>query len=565
MRDKWLGGLHWMRLTIRQRLFLLTAAALAPALVAFGVAEYQLRQERTADIHALALQQARLASSEVGRIFDGLAAILRATAAARDRGILASSECGAFLEIVTSQGPQVHAVAIVDPAMGMVWCDGPWDAGAEVPEFIRQVADQDDLVIGQYHRIDATGPALLPVAVPYERPDGGRVVAIAQIRLGWLGHELKARALAPGDALTIADREGVIVAREPLPERFVGTRIPEPFRALVKGSTAGTLEVTSQDGTHRVIGYLPPNLTSGLYISAGVSTEQAFAAINRASATSAAVMALGALLAFGFAWLVGQRVIQRPVNRLLSVSNAWQDGDLGARTGSSAGPGEFGALAAALDAMMDALQQREAERQQASEQRALLARELSHRAKNTLALVQAIASQTFAGSDADRTRRFSERLVALAGSFDLLVAADWAGAGLHDTIEAAVRPHRTGDGVRFSVGGPDAALPAQAVVGLSLALHELATNAAKYGALTVPGGRVTIRWSLHEGPPPRIVLVWLESGGPPVVPPDRQGFGSKLMRRILPPNLHPSVDIDFAPEGVKATIAFDLSTEPHGA
>jgi two-component sensor histidine kinase len=554
-----------MRLTIRQRLFLLTAAALTPALVAFGVSEYQLRQERTADIHALALQQAWLASSEVGRIFDGMAAILRATSAAREVGILASPECGAFLEIVKAQVQQVQAVAIVDPATGAIWCDGPWIVDAGLTEFAQEASAQNDVVIGRYHRTDATGPALLPVAVPYERPDGTRVVAIAHIRLDWLGGELKARGLAPGDALTIADREGVIVAREPMPERFVGTRIPEPFLQLVKSSTAGTAEVRSQDGTHRVIGYLPPNLTTGLYISAGVSTEQAFAAINRATASSAAVMAVGASLAFAFAWLVGLRVIQRPVDRLLSVSDAWQDGDLGARTGISAGPGEFRTLAAALDAMMDALQQREAERQQASAQRALLARELSHRAKNTLALVQAIASQTFLGTDADRTRRFSERLVALAGSFDLLVAADWAGAGLHDTIEAAVRPHRTGDLVRFSIGGPDAALPAQAVVGLSLALHELATNAAKYGALSVPGGRVTIRWSLQEGPPPRIVLVWSESGGPPVVPPDRRGFGSKLMRRILPPHLHPSVDVDFAPDGVKATIAFDLSLDQPAA
>lgn len=551
-----------MRLTIRQRLFLLTAAALTPALVAFAITEFQLRQERTADIHALALRQARLASSELDRMVDGLAALLRATATAHAAGVLPAEQCRAFLEIVATQDRQVQAITLSDPATGAIACQGP-DAGrAWAPAFAREAAARDEVIIGRYRRADSSAPALLPVAVPLRRPDGSELVAVAHIGLDWLGAQLQSRALAPGDALTIADRDGVIIARQPLPERFVGTRIPPPYTDLAQAQTPGTIEVQSQDGTKRVIGYLPAGVTGGLYVSAGVSTEKAFAAINRASATSAAIMVTGAALAFGFAWMVGQRVIQQPMDRLLTVSTAWEAGDLGVRTGIRAGPGEFQTLAAALDAMMSALQQRDAERQQASEQRALLARELSHRAKNTLALVQAIASQTFAGAEPELSRRFAERLVALAGSFDLLVAADWSGAGLLATIEAAVRPHRTGDGVRFSIGGPDASLPAQAVVGLSLVLHELATNAAKYGALSTPDGRVTIRWSIHEGPPQRLALTWSERGGPPVVPPDRHGFGTKLMRRILPGNLHPEVRIDYPLEGVVATVDFDLTGAP---
>ena len=555
-----------MRLTIRQRLFLLTAAALTPALVAFGITEYQLRQERTADIHAQALRQARLASSEMRRIVDSLADLLRATATAHHAGLFTSAECRAFVDIVANQGEQVASIAFFDPDTGEKECDGPGDGIAGVDALAREAVAKKDVAIGRYRRSDATAPALLPVAVPHTiGTDGRSVIAVAHIRLDWLGKELQARALAPGDALTIADRDGVIVARVPLAERFVGTRIPPPYVDLVAADASGSLEVRSQDGTLRVIGYLPATMTNGLYVSAGVSTERAFAAINRATATSAAAMLAGAALAFGIAWLVGQRVIQRPIDRLLTVSGAWRTGDLGARTGMGGDHGEFETLAAALDGMMAALQQRDIERQQASEQRTLLARELSHRAKNTLALVQAIASQTFAGAAPEQSARFAERLVALAGSFDLLVASNWTGAGLHETIEAAVRPHRSGDGVRFSFGGPDAALPAQSVVGLSLALHELATNAAKYGALRLPAGRVAIRWTLHDGPPPRIVLNWVESGGPPVAPPSRKGFGSKLMRRILPSNLNPVVEIDYAPDGVRATIAFDLSEAGHAA
>ena len=549
-----------MRLTIRQRLILLAAAALAPALVAFAITEYQLREGRTADIHAQALRQAHLARSELNRIFEGVAVLLRATATAHFNGILPAANCRAFLDIVADQGEQIAAIAIVEATGDEVACHGPGEAAGGLADLAREAAGGDGTVIGRFRRTDATAPALLPLAVPLVPPgDGGVVVAIAHIRLDWLGRELKSRALAPGDALTIADRDGVILAREPQPERFVGIRIPPPYLELVAASLPGSLEVLSQDGTTRVIGYLPASIASGLYVSAGVSTEKAFAAINRATATSVALMVSGAALAFGLAWFVGQRVIQRPIDRLLAVSDAWRTGDLGARTGLSRADGEFETLASALDGMMGALQQRDLERQRASEQRTLLAREISHRAKNTLALVQAIASQTFAGADADLTRRFGERLIALAGSFDLLVASEWTGAGVHETVAAAMRPHRTGDGSRFSIEGPEAALPAQAVVGLSLALHELATNAAKYGALSRPAGHVAIRWTCDEGPPPRISLTWVESGGPPVAPPERQGFGTKLMRRILPGNLQPTVEVAYAPDGVTATIAFNLS------
>lgn len=546
-----------MRLTIRQRLFLLTAVALVPALVAFGINEYQLRQARTADIHARALQQARLAASELERIFDGVSQVLRATATARETSVLPPPQCDAFLDIVAAQNPHVEAITIVDAATGRAVCD---TRAGEDAALARAAAARNEMVIGEYHR-EPSAPALLPIAVPHHRSDGTSVVAIAQLRLSWLGDQLHARALSPGDAVTVADAKGVIVAREPLPERFVGTRIPPPYDALVASSNPGSLEVMSQDGTRRVIGYLPPAFTGGLYVSSGVSTTEAFAAINRATATSVAVMLAGACLALGLAWLVGRSVIRRPVDRLLAVSRAWQSGDLSARTGIGAGHSEFEIVAGALDTMMDALQQREAERQQASEQRALMSRELSHRAKNTLALVQAMASQTFAGGDPERVRRFSERLMALAASFDVLVAGNWTGASLRDAIEAAVRPHRTGEGVRFSMAGPDARLPPQVVVGLTLALHELATNAAKYGSLSAPSGRVAILWSIEGTAPARITLTWTESGGPPVSPPERQGFGSKLMRRILPSELRPVVEIDYAPTGVVATLAFDLVTD----
>ncbi len=546
-----------MRVTIRQRLFVLTAAALVPALLAFGLNEYELRRSRAVDVTEQAIRQAHLATTELARIFEGVTELLIVTVAALDSGALSSERCDAFLEVVATTQPHLTGIAILDET-GATVCGAPVD-GIVPLALAAEAKATGEFVVGEYVQAGSQTTGLLPVAVPSALANGERVVAVALVRLEWLGERIRERGLMRGDALTIADRNGIIVAREPLPERFVGSRIPAPFLDLVTASAGGSREVVSQDGTRRVIGYLPATRTGGLYVSAGVSISEAFAPINRATATAAIFMLCGASIAFGFAWFVGQSVIQRPVDRLLTVAKAWQTGDLNVRAGLPQGPGEFETVGLALDTMMDALQQRDVERQRASEQRQLLSRELSHRVKNNLALVQAIASQTFGDGDRERYRRYSERLIALAGSYDLLLADEWAGSDLRETIEAAVRPHRSGEDKRFRMEGPGVHLQPQAVVALSLVIHELATNAVKYGALSHKAGWVEIAWRLVQSSPSRVEISWSEHNGPVVSPPTREGFGTRLMRRALPSEWRPQVQIDYVAEGVRVALEFDLT------
>ncbi len=195
------------------------------------------------------------------------------------------------------------------------------------------------------------------------------------------------------------------------------------------------------------------------------------------------------------------------------------------------------------------------ERKRAELHLRLLVNELNHRVKNSLATIQAIAAQSFNGARAlDQAQEaFSNRIVALAEAHDLLTRENWEGAELHDVISRVAALH--GGPGRFDLSGPSIRLSPKSALSLSMALHELATNAIKYGALSTPEGRVRVSWALAPDPgAARLDLTWTESGGPPVAPPTRRGFGSRLIERGLAAELSGSAAIDFQPDGVVCRI-----------
>lgn len=191
----------------------------------------------------------------------------------------------------------------------------------------------------------------------------------------------------------------------------------------------------------------------------------------------------------------------------------------------------------------------------------LIIEELSHRTKNLLAVVMAVARQTAQYADSVKLyeTRFMERLQALAYCHDLLVRDRWQGAGLHDLISAQMSPFGGPGAGRINAAGPRIVLRADAVQHLGLALHELATNASKHGALSTPRGEVEIRWQVEETDE-RIRFSWRETGGPPVVPPQRKGFGRVVIEQIVPRALNGSGNLEFLPSGVNWTFEF-LSTD----
>ncbi|WP_207483325.1 PAS domain-containing sensor histidine kinase [Arenibaculum pallidiluteum] len=204
------------------------------------------------------------------------------------------------------------------------------------------------------------------------------------------------------------------------------------------------------------------------------------------------------------------------------------------------------------------------ERKRAEELRELLVNELNHRVKNTLATVQSIAAQTLKGGCSESLLSvFDERLLAFAKAHDLLTRENWKGAALNDVVLTALRPHMEGlHCARVSVGGPNLRLSPKAALALGMAFHELATNAAKYGALSTRDGHVDLSWSVAEG---RLRLVWRESGGPEVVPPAHRGFGSRLIERGLAHELLGEAVLSYEPGGVVCRIDMPFPAPASGA
>ena len=181
--------------------------------------------------------------------------------------------------------------------------------------------------------------------------------------------------------------------------------------------------------------------------------------------------------------------------------------------------------------------------------------ELKHRVKNTLAMVSAIATQTLQSPDRDpQLEAFRGRLEAFGRAHDILTAETWATAQLENVVAAALESHNDD---RISWAGPDITLGSKQALSLSLALHELATNAAKYGALSVPEGRVAISWQVLVGEEhASFEFEWRESGGPAVATPTRHGFGSRLIRRVLAADFGADPELSFAADG----LVFRLTT-----
>ena len=192
-----------------------------------------------------------------------------------------------------------------------------------------------------------------------------------------------------------------------------------------------------------------------------------------------------------------------------------------------------------------------------------LLRELVHRSKNLLAVVQAMSRQTATGSGSieDFQRKFSARLQALSMAHDLLISQDWRGASMHDLVRAQmaycldIGASEVGD--HASIDGPKVMLKPEAAQNIGLALHELATNALAHGALSRPGGNVALNWRLDDG---RLFVDWRESGGPRVAPPPREGFGHKVIKRLVALALDGSATLDFPPEGFAWTLSVPASS-----
>lgn len=206
-----------------------------------------------------------------------------------------------------------------------------------------------------------------------------------------------------------------------------------------------------------------------------------------------------------------------------------------------------------------------AERRRVEEQQKLLLAELDHRVKNTLAIVQSIAGQSVRHATSPEQFRagFEARLMALSAAHNLLTAGNWESASLREIAEQVLRPYRADRAAACRIeADEDVRIEPKTAVALVMAFHELATNAAKYGSLSEHGGEIRLSWHRLATSPARVAVSWTESGGPTVTPPQRRGFGSRLIDRLSRETGSP-VRVEFEPSGLRCTFELPLSPGTH--
>jgi two-component sensor histidine kinase len=540
------------RWTLRSRLMALSLAVMVPGFTILGLTEYDIWQSRQQEVTGLAVRAANQAASEVERIIDGIGAMMNTVSRAPVVVNFSEPECSSYLSNLQHNLPQITVIIVVDVA-------GQFRCGSVIPTSGRSFADRDyftravasdAMVLGTYMVGKSSGKPAIPAALAIHGEHGEiSGVVISGIDLTWLGQQLRERALPEDGSLTVADRTGTILARVPAPEKYIGTQVPQSFMPRINSATPGVTEAIGLDGVRRVLGYMPPATQRyGLYVSTGLSVEESYKAVRQSLDRGIFVAIAWAVSTLCITWFIGSRFFVRPISRLLSVIRKWRKGDQTVRTGFTSEIGEISRLGMELDRMIDQIVRDQNDKQ-------LLADELMHRIKNTLAMVSALATSTMNKPDPGRDLlpSFLARIQALAETTDILHAKHWHGADLEKLVRAVTSPVLAGDETKAAISGPEVHLGPREAFGMTLVVHELCTNAVKHGALRTPDGTINVSWQIRDR---KLSFDWTESGIDGIETPTGQGFGSKLMKRAF--GQAGSVRSDFLPTGLRCEIELEL-------
>ena len=307
--------------------------------------------------------------------------------------------------------------------------------------------------------------------------------------------------------ISIFDGDGINLARVPNPQETVGKRASPSLYAEMFRKPEATLQTVSLEGVPLITTFARSSLT-GWTVAAGIAESSLVGPLWRNLAITSVIG--GVLLLIGLAFAV--------------------------RMATTIARGEM---------LHD-----------------LLIEELNHRVKNTLAILQAIAVQTFRSSSRDERAKFEGRLGALAEAHNLLSQEKWQGSDLEDVIGRVLQPYRLDNPSRMQMSGPNVPLSPRVAVVLSMIVHEIATNAAKYGALSNDTGTIQLDWEIvTDNGKRKLRLIWAETGGPHVVTPVQLGFGSRLIERSARDQLGGEATVDFLPRGVVYTLICSLEDE----
>lgn len=519
-------------------LLALSIIALAVPLLAFmGIEAGRLTASERSRLFGEARRSAERIAADIDQTLNGYIAILESLATTPalgedDLGTVyrqaeaALSSRGLYAFLRDRNGQQLFNTRVPYGS------DLPKSIGFDEPVFTAKRPYVSDVVVG-----DVSKTPVMAVSVPVFRDGKLHYIFSLSLEPRLLKELLDRQKMPPEWRGTIVDRKGIVIARTRLHEEFIG-------KPLSEATLTEREELQGTDLEGRSVKWgTAPSFVAGWTVYVSVPAALVDAAAR--DALLAYVLIVAAFTCVGIAGAVGiARVITRPL-------------DLAKRAAKALGEGravEFQpTVVAEANAIGTALVEAAQLREQAEQQIMLLMREVNHRSKNMLAVVQAIARQMPSTDPKLFVRQFSDRIVGLAASQDLLIESNWQGVRVFDLVRSQLSLFRELIGTRIDIAGPPVRLQPPAAQAIGMALHELATNASKYGALADGNGsgRVTVTWRLEgTGDDRDFVLEWVERGGPPVKPPERRGFGYTIMVAMVEKSLDAKVDVDYAPSGL---------------
>jgi two-component sensor histidine kinase len=507
-RSLFCPGIRVSKLSLPVRLILLVAGTTLPLIIFAVVIVFSNYEQDRKDATQRVVETVRsirlVLDAEMQRMTSGLQ-VLSLTNALRDRdfdgfrriatGFLEQYGTGGVVLVADREGRQVFSSVTADTT------NLPPRNNRDMVDkvFTSKRPQYSNLFIGA-----VKNRAVVTVEMPVVRD--GEVINVISLSPPIEMFQAMIEKQRPSEDWTISifDREGVNFARVPNPQETIGKRASPTLYAAMFGAPEATLQTVSLEGVPLITGLARSSLT-GWTVAAGISERSLVGPLWRNLAITSVIGSV--LLLIGLAFAV--------------------------RMATTIARGEM---------LHD-----------------LLIEELNHRVKNTLAILQSIATQTFRSASRAEREKFEGRLGALAEAHNLLSKEKWLGSDLQDVIGRVLQPYQLNTPGRMRMSGPNVPLSPRLAVVLSMIVHEIATNAAKYGALSNDSGTVTLDWEvLAENGKPKLRLVWAEAGGPPVTAPVQRGFGSRLIERSVRDQLGGEATVDFLPRGVVYTLTCAL-------
>jgi len=495
------------KISLPVRLGVLVAGTLLPLIIFAGVLVYrhhhQNREEAFDRVMQLVRSTRLILDAEVKSMTAGLQVLALSAALQRDDFDQFRRNAESFL----TQFPENQSIVVADGDGRLVF-DTRTAAGAALP--VRTAR------FGTGEVFKTRRPAYSPLFVGSISKDLIITITVPVFRNGEVIYDLsfnpslaefqriiERQRLSEHWTFSFFDQNGTNFARVPNPDSTIGQRAsPTLFAEMFKAPEA-KVHTVSLEGVPLLTAFARSD-TTGWTVAAGIAEETLTAPLWRELMLTAAIGAVLLLIGLAFAVRLATRLAR------------------------------------------------------AEGMQALLVDELNHRVKNALQTVQSIAAQTFrhAKDIPDALQKFDGRVVAMGRANELLSEERWRNADMADLVDSALEPFRGKDRQRVHASGPNLPVAAPSAVMISMMLHELATNAAKYGALSNDTGEVFVDWrELGEGSGMRVQLIWRETGGPSVAAaPERKGFGTTLIQRGLTAQLGGKADIEFAPDGLHCTL-----------